>query len=196
MSDFKFTEKTTTHAPSVEEYERQIAEIKTYAQNLVKDMSAADFNKQPSTGGWSVGECFEHMNILGRGYVTNLQKAVADGRKKDLTGSGKFKYGFFAKKFISSMEPPYKMKLKTTPVMQTKEKNLLKEKVLGDFLKIQDELVEILKSAQGLDFKKIKAPSMFFSLLKFNVGEWLASMASHERRHLWQASNVKKSIAK
>jgi len=195
MSDFKYTEKTTTHAPSVEEYERQISEIKTYAQNLVKDMSTTDFNKQQKTGGWSVGECFEHMNILGRGYVANLQKAVAHGRKKGFKGSGKFKYGFFAKKFISSMEPPYKMKLKTTPEMQTKEKNLSKEKVVDEFLKIQDELVEILKSAQGLDFKKIKAPSMFFRLFKMNVGEWLASMASHERRHLWQAANVKKRIA-
>lgn len=194
MSDFKFTEKNTTHAPTVEEYERQISEIKTYAQNLVKDMSAADFNKQPRTGGWSVGECFEHMNILGRGYVANLQKAVADGRKKGLTGSGKVKYGFFAKKFISSMEPPYKMKLKTTSAMQNKSKNLSKEKVLQEFLKIQDELLEILKSAQGLDFKKITAPSMFFRLFKMNVGEWLASMASHERRHLWQAANVKKKL--
>lgn len=196
MSDFKFTEKNTTHAPSVEEYEHQISEIKTYAQNLVKDMSAADFNKQPKTGGWSVGECFEHMNILGRGYVANLQKAVADGRKKGLTGSGKVKYGFFAQKFISSMEPPYKMKLKTTPAMQNKDKNLSKENVLAEFLKIQDELLEILKSAQGLDFKKIKAPSMFFKLFKMNVGEWLGSMASHERRHLWQASNVKKALKK
>lgn len=195
MSDFKYTEKTTTHAPSLEEYERQISEIKTYAHNLVKDMSATDFNKQPKTGGWSVGECFEHMNILGRGYVANLQKAVADGRKKNLTGSGKVKYGFFAQKFISSMEPPYKMKLKTTSAMQTKNKNLSKENVLAEFLKIQDELLEILKSAQGLDFKKIKAPSMFFRLFKMNVGEWLASMASHERRHLWQAANVKKLVS-
>jgi hypothetical protein len=196
MSDFKYTEKTTTHAPSVEEYQRQIDEIKNYAQDLLKDMNAVDFNKQPSTGGWSVGECFEHMNILGRGYVANLHRAVADGRKKGLTGSGKVKYGFFAQKFISSMEPPYKMKLKTTPAMQTKDKNLSKEKVLAEFLKIQNGLVEILKSAQGLDFKKIKAPSMFFRLFKMNVGEWLASMASHERRHLWQASNVKKALKK
>lgn len=194
MSDFKFTEKDTTHAPSVEEYQRQITEIKNYARNLLKDVPESDFNKTPSTGGWSVGECFEHMNILGRGYVANLQKAVADGRAKNLTGSGKVKYGFFARKFISSMEPPYKMKLKTTSAMQNKSKNLSKETVLAEFLKIQDELLEILKSAQGLDFKKIKAPSMFFKLLKFNVGEWLASMASHERRHLWQASNVKKKL--
>ncbi len=195
MSDFKYTEKETTHAPSVEEYTRQIEEIKTYAQNLVKDIGDADFNKQPQTGGWSVGECFEHMNILGRGYVKRLQKAVADGRKKGLTGSGKFKYGFFARKFISSMEPPYKLKLKTTKAMQTKDKNLSKEKVLADFLKIQDELLGILRDAQGLDFKKIKAPSMFFRFLKFNVGEWLASMASHERRHLWQAANIKKLVS-
>ncbi|MES2766342.1 MAG: DinB family protein [Bacteroidota bacterium] len=194
MNDFKFTEKDTTHAPSVEEYQRQITEIKNYAKNLLKDLSESDFNKQPSTGGWSVGECFEHMNILGRGYVANLQKAVAEGRKKGLTGSGKVKYGFFAKKFISSMEPPYKMKLKTTSAMQTKDKNLSKEKVLAEFLKIQDEMLEILKSAQGLDFKKITAPSMFFRFFKMNVGEWLGSMASHERRHLWQASNVKKKL--
>ncbi|HYF02502.1 MAG TPA: DinB family protein [Patescibacteria group bacterium] len=196
IEEFKHTEKHTSHVPSLDSYERRIAEIKKYAEELVSDLTDAQFNKKPANGGWSVGECFEHMNILGKEYIAPLKKAIDTARKKGWKPKQKYKYSFFGRAFIRSMEPPYKMKLKTTKAMQTQDKNLSKEKVLKDFYALQEELLRLMREAQDVDLQRAKAPSQILPVIRFSVGEWLAVTAVHERRHLWQAAQVKKSFKK
>lgn len=51
-----------------------------------------------------------------------------------------------------------------------------------------------LRSADGLDLARIKVTSPVTRLLRLSLGQWLAGLAGHQRRHLWQARQVKTEL--
>ncbi len=65
---------------------------------------------------------------------------------------------------------------------------------LPAFLKTVDEMQQVVDDADGLDLQTIKATSAVTRLLTMNLGARLALFAAHDRRHLWQAHNVRGSV--
>jgi hypothetical protein len=68
------------------------------------------------------------------------------------------------------------------------------EAAVQEFLTLQDRYMETLQLASGIDLARTKVPSPAMSLLKLSVGQWLASMEGHQRRHLWQAREALKRV--
>jgi hypothetical protein len=57
------------------------------------------------------------------------------------------------------------------------------------FQTIQDEMMERIQRAAGLHLSAVK--SKLAGPLKLTLGQYFAFAAAHERRHLWQARQVK-----
>jgi hypothetical protein len=65
---------------------------------------------------------------------------------------------------------------------------------LPDFLKVQDEWERLIRESAGLHLSKLKmAPR--FSAFRARLSAAMPWMLAHQRRHLWQAENVKKHLA-
>ncbi|MEE8148016.1 MAG: hypothetical protein V3T24_10465, partial [Longimicrobiales bacterium] len=58
------------------------------------------------------------------------------------------------------------------------------------FLVQQDELLRLLKAAEGADLTRIKVPSPASSLIRFRLGDAFRLIVEHEKRHLLQATRV------
>jgi hypothetical protein len=54
--------------------------------------------------------------------------------------------------------------------------------------------MEVIAKANGLDLARIKVPSPA-GPFKFGLGQRIALLAAHDRRHLWQAWQVRKNRA-
>lgn len=173
------------------DYRRQFEAIKTEARELTRGLSDAQFNWRPAPGSWSIAECLAHLNLTGQVYLPRLERSMRAARTQGLTGEGPFRHGWFGNFFVRRLEPPVKrFKVKAPKIVAPLPEHLLAV-VLPAFISLQDQFVKKLHEARGLDLARVKINSPFSSLIKFSLGQVFALLAAHERRHLWQARQVK-----
>ena len=170
----------------IAELERQTAQ----AQALTSGLNQESLNWQPNGGNsWSVAQCLDHLVIMNAIYAKALQAAVENNRdqleprKKPIQPSG-----WFTRFFIGFEEPPPKLKLpapkKIAPPSQ------LTSAILGDFEAVQNQLVEFVRQWGDTDLGDLKVKDPLFPL-HLTADTELLIVAAHNRRHLWQAEQVK-----
>ena len=64
-------------------------------------------------------------------------------------------------------------------------------RVLPEFLTVRDQLGERVRRADGLDLKRIRVVSPVTRLLRLPLGAYFQFVIAHDRRHLWQARQVR-----
>jgi hypothetical protein len=175
------------------DYYEQIENITEDAQELTAPLNEAQFNWRPASKQWSISECLAHLNVVDVLVLPVLSEAIERGRAAGLTASGPFRYGFFSRWFVGFMDAPPKFRV-TAPKIYSPSAGLAKEKVLPEFVSIHQRVMEVIAKANGLDLARIKVPSPA-GPFKFGLGQRIALLAAHDRRHLWQAWQVRKNRA-
>ena len=160
------------------------------ARALFADVGEAAFRWRPSPKAWSMAECLDHLNVVGRKYLKAIDHAMEDGRRKGLLGTGPFRYGLLEGFVVRTMDAPPMFRMKT-PRSFVPAASASPAEALDAFVALQRELQERLARADGLDLAKVKVRSPVSRHLKFSLGKSFAAMAAHQRRHLWQARQVK-----
>lgn len=179
--------------PELETYLDQLLTIRQDVPGIVAGLDGPAFNWRPASNRWSVGECLDHLNAIGEAYLPVLDQAVQRGRSAHLEAPGPFVYGWFERWFVGGMEPPAR-KLRTKAVAKfTPSGQIQPEACLTRFLALQDSLSERLKAADGLDLRRIKVRSQV-APISFTLGSTFRLLLAHERRHLWQAREVRKEL--
>jgi hypothetical protein len=62
---------------------------------------------------------------------------------------------------------------------------------MRDFLASQDEVRAFLRAFAEIDLAGVRFPNPFVAGVRFSLATGLHVLASHQRRHLWQAWNVR-----
>ena len=172
----------------------------SHAESLTYGLSREQFNWQPASGGWSIGQNLAHLNIVNGLDLAPIRAAIADGHARRLTGEGPFVYGMLVRRFVAGMEP-----LGSSPSANRKFKAPRKyapsnendvDKTLAEYYRISTSMRELVQSAAGLNLARVKAPILALpdwlqGVLKMPLGARLAVLAAHDRRHLWQAELVR-----
>ncbi len=182
------TELQYTPEEFVVELERQSAQARTLAGGL----NEATLNWQPNGGkGWSIAQCLDHLMIMNTIYLKALQAAVESNRdqleprKAPIQASG-----WLTRLFISYEEPPPKIKLPAPKKISPPSK--LTTAVVSDFRALQKQLADFVREWGEADLGDLKVRDPLFPL-HLTVDTELLIIAAHNRRHLWQAENVKES---
>jgi hypothetical protein len=66
--------------------------------------------------------------------------------------------------------------------------------VRAALLKTHSGMRALIREASGLDLNRIVFPNPFFRPMPLRVGTALLIVPAHERRHIWQANNVRKAL--
>lgn len=170
---------------------RQIAELKQQAAALLRGLNDAQYNWRPQPGCWSMAQCLAHIVVTDEIYIPALEKCVADARAKGTLGSGPFHHGRLGNWFVRSMDAPAKTRYKN-PERATPAAEQTLAKGLADFNAIHDRVLELVEHANGVNLTRAKFRSPFLKLLKLSLGQGIALMLAHARRHLWQAGELRK----
>ena len=176
--------------PPLDEYRRQLQSIEDDARTIAGGLDSAAFNWSPKPGAWSVAQAIDHLTKVDVAYGRAIEKAIAQGRERGITGGSGVRLGFFERWFIRSMEPPPKRRFSAPGKVKTEGKTLDPEQTLEAFLEINRRLDALLEEADGLDLSRVKVTSPLARFLKFRLGAAFALLAAHDRRHLWQARRV------
>ena len=91
------------------------------------------------------------------------------------------------------MEPPPKRRMRTFPILTPPATILARDEVLRTFAASRDRLLERVRAAGGLDLKRAIVVSPVSRLIRMPLGGYLEFLAAHDRRHLWQAKQVREA---
>ena len=173
-------------------YRKQFEKIKKDAEILLAGLSDGQFNWQPEPGRWSMAQCILHLNMTARIYIPMMDAVMERARAQGLFGHGPFRHGWLGNWLVRLVEPPPKRKFKApgnfVPPPESPMANALTE-----FLRRQDEFIERAGRANGLDLGRARIRLPASSLIKLSLGQSFALMTAHERRHLWQAAQVREA---
>ena len=162
---------------------------------LTKGLSGEQMNWKPSPEKWSIAECIDHLNATGEKYLEKVLPAIRNAEEKGITGNPGIKFGWFGKMLrMVGLEPPPKRKVSAPKIFRPRTTGggkLDKDKVIRDFLLLQESLIKAVEDSDGLELNKVKFSNPASNLIKIRLGDFLDFTASHERRHIWQANNVK-----
>ena len=175
----------------------QLEAIKAEGRAVTDGLSDAQFNWHPGEGRWSIADCLQHLNVGVSKTLPAFDRAIGEGRSKGqlAPGVGPFQYGWFSRWMISSMEPPPKWRMRTPRILRVPAGATYRAAdVLPEFLSVRDQLAQRVRQADGLDLAKIRTISPVNSLLRLPLGAYFAFIIAHDRRHVWQARQVRNEL--
>jgi hypothetical protein len=167
----------------------------SHAQSITHGLTSEQFQWRPGPGRWSIGECFAHLNITNGFTLPALKSGIAKGRAGGKTGGGPFQYGFLTRKFIASQELPVKKQF-TAPKVFLPPAEIDLESTLGEYRRVSSELKKLTRDADGLHLSRVKVempalPAVLRAFVRLPLGGQLVLTTTHDRRHLWQAEQVR-----
>ena len=172
----------------------QFAAVKADASELVAGLKESQFNWRPDPRRWSIAECLLHLNIVGDRYVRLLEKTIEEPGPRGPGVEGPFGYGFLGKRLLAKTEPPPRRKLKALRSFTPAYGQPITA-VMPTFRHIQEQLALLLERANGLDLDRIKVRGPGLGPVRVNLYVIFAWIAAHQRRHLWQARQVRSHAA-
>jgi hypothetical protein len=180
---------------SVPEILREFDENTRKARELTAGLSAAQLNWRPEPGRWSIAQCLAHLNVVNGQDLTPIAEAIRSARSRRIEGAPPFHYGPLSRKFIAMMEPPVRSRMKAPASYQPPDEADAAQ-TLAEYLRIAGELRRLAASSEGLDLRRVKTtlpalPAILRAVVRMPLGARFALIAAHDRRHLWQAEQLR-----
>lgn len=174
----------------------QISAIKTGGHAIVAGLTEEQLNWHAEQGSWSILDCLQHLNVGVTETLPAFDRSIAQGRAKGQLAKGPFRYSWFARMLVASMEPPPKFRMRAPRLIRVAPAaGRRSAEVVPEFLRVRDQLAERVRQADGLDLARVRLISPVNRLLRMPLGGYFNFILAHERRHLWQARNVRNALA-
>lgn len=184
------TRGTPSLPEDLREIQSQLAASDHEAQALLRDLDEEQLNWRPDERSWSIAQCIDHLNVSNRVYRVPMLQAIEEARRKGSIRKGPIRPGVFGRWFVATLEPPPRRKL-PAPRKIVPAARMGKAELIEEWRRAQAELDAILRDAAGIDLNGTRFVNPFISLIRFTVGTGFQVIAAHERRHLWQAKQVR-----
>jgi hypothetical protein len=176
--------------PEIERILYQMKVLVEEAEGLVDGVSEEAFNWQPEPGRWSIGQNIEHLNIAGRQMLAAVEAATAKARQEGKLSEGPFVYGFVGRWFHRLIQPPVKRRF-AAPKKFEPPVRLEMTKVMEEWAALHARARKAAENASGVDLAGIKVSSPAARFISYQLGMAFWILTGHEKRHLWQARNVR-----
>lgn len=177
--------------PDLQELLDDIDRMDRAADALSSALSDAQFHWQPDGGqAWSVAHCLEHLATANRVYGTAIRSAIDAARSHGWAPNGTIRSTIFGRRFIASLEPPVKFR-STAPGKIRPGPIGTREKVLRHYHEAHGLVRRSIIDAAEIDVNRATFKNPFIPLVRVRVGTGFRVIAAHDRRHLWQAEQVR-----
>src|SRR5262249_28719869 len=178
--------------PDLQALDEAFAANERDARALVAGLTEAQGTWRSAPGSWSVAECLDHLAVGNRVYVVALEPAAARARRDGRVRRKPALPGLVGGWVVKSFEPPVTRKLRAPRKIVPRSSPPLADAGAA-FFASHAQVVEFLRQYADLDLAGVRFPNPFIHALRFSLATGLHLLAAHERRHLWQAWNVRRA---
>ncbi|SDC09066.1 DinB family protein [Niabella drilacis] len=164
-----------------------LSEEHTRFAEVLQTLPGASLTQRPPCGGWNVLECMEHLNRYSIFYLREIDAVIQKAASRP---AGNFKPGVLGNYFCKIIHPDSSQKaMKTSQPMNTQNARLTPA-VLTDFISHQQQFLQLLEKARGINIGKEKTGTSLSRMIRLKLGDTLRFVAYHNERHVRQARNV------
>lgn len=162
------------------------------ADSLVAGLTEEQLHWQPENGrAWSIAQCLEHLATMNVVYGGAVRTGIDSARASGSTRRGAGTLGFFGARWVRAMEPPVKQRMRS-PGSTRPSSGLPREEVLRRYHAAHVMVREMVRDAATIDVNRATFRNPFIRLIRVRVVTGLHVIPAHDRRHLWQAEQVRK----
>ncbi|HET7459495.1 MAG TPA: DinB family protein [Gemmatimonadaceae bacterium] len=162
--------------------------------SLLAGLSEVQLNWRPNPERWSIAQNVTHLTVIGRLYLPKFDDSIRVARERGWRRPGPFRYGPIESWAVRSLEPPPRRRLRAPRMFKPQPVQPLAD-VRDAFLALQIEIEERIRGAHGLDLRRAKVETVFTRFLRLSLGAAFGALLAHQRRHLWQARQVRREAA-
>ena len=186
---------SANHQPDIQALEEAFDAVDRDAQALLEGLTEAQGVWRPQPTSWSIAHCFDHLATANRVYRHAMEppaeRALQQGRRR----RGPAVPGLIGGWFVRSLEPPVKpwFKMKAPKKIVPRPSPPTYDAV-AQFFASQQEVRAFLRKYAEIDLAGVLFPNPFIRGVRFSLATGLHVIAAHDRRHLWQAWNVRKAL--
>jgi len=169
----------------------QLEAIRRDAKALVSGLRPDQLAWRPAPDRWSIAECLDHLSRMAEVVMPSIDAGIANARARGWLRRGPYRPGPLQRWMLRATEPPPKVRVKVKGSLGPTP-GRAPEECVSRFFSFQDEIQLRLASASDLDLGRIKIPSPVVSWIRYPLGFAFLFLLAHERRHLWQAWQVRR----
>ena len=165
------------------------------ARAVVDGLTEAQGGWRAQPGAWSIAECLDHLGTANTVYLDAMAPPAARALRGGRLRRRPAKPGLIGGWFASYLEPP------AHPIFKSRAPKKIRPRAappLRDafafFLSSHEEIGAFLRTYAAIDLAGVRFPNPFVRGVRFSLATGLHVLAAHERRHLWQAWNVRRAI--
>lgn len=166
-----------------------IADIETEVGRLTCGLSEAQFHAPGPAGGWSIGFCLEHLTLTAQAFLPVWELALRNAQAEG-NGHHQHPYWWWQRTLLAAMAPPYKIKTKASQSVMPSTRRSIDE-TLRRLSSMHREITRRIELTDAKGACGIKVHSPFVPWLSYPLGFSFDLALAHERRHIWQAWQVR-----
>ncbi len=165
------------------------------AQALVAGLAEEQGTWRPQVGSWSIAECLDHLATGNRVYLRAMQGPADRARARGRHRCRPVRPGWTGQLFVRMLEPPptWWSRRKAPRSIRPRTAPPLAETFAG-FVASHADVRAFLCAHADLDLTGIRFPNPFVRGIRFSIATGLHVITAHERRHLWQAWQVRRRL--
>ena len=164
--------------------EAQLSKVIRDFQNLTEQQ----LTQTPAGGGWSISECFQHLNTYGDYYLPLLLEATVGAEGQ--TSGPKHRPSRLGSYLVKMIDPDRSSKKMKALKRHLPDPLLPPHLVLATHLEQQENLLGMLRKLDNMDTRKRTIPTTLSGLLKLNALDVARFLVVHNERHIGQAERV------
>lgn len=174
--------------------EEALAAIDADTRRLLEGLTAEQGVWRAEPASWSVAHCLDHLAMSNRVYLRAMQPAAEDALRRGRKRRRPAVPGFIGGWFVRIMEPPVKRRFKMrAPKKIVPRVSPALQDAAREFLASQDDVRAFLRAYADTDLAGVRFVNPFAPAIRFTLATGLHVLVSHDRRHLWQAWNVRRA---
>ena len=152
-------------------------------------LSAEQINWKPGEGEWSIGQCFDHLIISNRPYLTIIEE-VQEGKKHQRAWERMpLLPRFFGKLLIRTLRPDSGRKVKARAAFYPSTSHITPG-IITSFVEQQDRLLHLMEATRTLNLDGITITSPVVRFITYSLMDAYRIIVVHEQNHFVQASQV------
>jgi DinB family protein len=163
-------------------------------KGLCAFLSEAQLAWRPRPSSWCIAEVLLHLERTTQVFLPVIDNGIESARRNGHLSNGPFRLGWMGRFYVWYVEPPPRIRLPAPKIIRPLFEGSALD-ALPRFLQSQELMKQRLDHANGIDIVRTRITSPLASIIKMSLFALFSVGAAHERRHIWQITNIRAQLA-
>ena len=164
----------------------QVLALRVLSHQRLRPLSSEQLNRRPSYDQWSVGQCLEHLNLVGGYFLPSVKESLRLAQARGSAAGTRVRSGWLGRHFASTARTNHGLgyRLLRQPKQYAPTGVRLTGTVVEAFNRQLDELLRLLLLARQVDAGAVRVPNPLHPWLRLRLTDVFEALVAHAQSYL------------